>query len=496
MQKTAVSKSRELHQKLGHPVIDSDGHQNNFDPPVEDYIRAIGGSKFAVRYVPQNLRVLQRTDADRLRTRTTRDVWWVYPTKNTLDRATSALPRLLGERMDDFGLDYCVLFGARNSMQVYRTDNPSIDRRDDKELQLVTLRAINAYKADIYREVADRMTPAFAVPMDTPEGAIAELERVVTQHQAKVISISPVHRPIQAIHEKFPGLRDFNGPFDRHASYFDCFGVDSPYNYDPFWEACLKHKIALMTHITGLGFTGRASVTNYMFNHVGHFADASEAFVKSLFFGGVTRRFPGLRIAVLEAGASSFARVYCDLIARWEKRGRRGLENINPTNLDQQQFADLHARYGGPEVQKHLSKVLTQSVGVQPEDLSSVEIDDFHLAGITSKEQIRDQFVKPFYFGCEADDPMNAVAFNSKVLPLGVKLQAIFASDIGHWDVPDMTEVLEEAYEMVDHGWITTDDFDDFTFNNPMRFFTESNPSFFTGTRVQAAADKFLKAGK
>ena len=30
----------------------------------------------------------------------------------------------------------------------------------------------------------------------------------------------------------------------------------------------------------------------------------------------------------------------------------------------------------------------------------------------------------------------------------------MFGSDIAHWDVPDMAEVLEEAWEMVEHGWI------------------------------------------
>ena len=56
-------------------------------------------------------------------------------------------------------------------------------------------------------------------------------------------------------------------------------------------------------------------------------------------------------------------------------------------------------------------------------------------------EDIRDLFVPNFYFGCEADDPINAMAFDTRKLPFGAKLNAIFSSDIGHWDVPDMTEV-------------------------------------------------------
>jgi NAD(P)-dependent dehydrogenase (short-subunit alcohol dehydrogenase family) len=48
--------------------------------------------------------------------------------------------------------------------------------------------------------------------------------------------------------------------------------------------------------------------------------------------------------------------------------------------------------------------------------------------------------VTPFFFGCEADDRVNAWAFNRRANPLGARLNAIFGSDIGHFDVPDMLE--------------------------------------------------------
>ena len=35
---------------------------------------------------------------------------------------------------------------------------------------------------------------------------------------------------------------------------------------------------------------------------------------------------------------------------------------------------------------------------------------------------------------------------------MGARLNALFSSDIGHFDVPDMTEVVPEAYELVEHG--------------------------------------------
>ncbi len=39
-----------------------------------------------------------------------------------------------------------------------------------------------------------------------------------------------------------------------------------------------------------------------------------------------------------------------------------------------------------------------------------------------------------------------------------------------------MRDVVEEAYELVEDGLMTADDFRDFTFNNPLRFFTDLNP--------------------
>ena len=44
---------------------------------------------------------------------------------------------------------------------------------------------------------------------------------------------------------------------------------------------------------------------------------------------------------------------------------------------------------------------------------------------------------------------------------MGVKFKAMMSSDIGHWDVTDMNEVVEEAHELVDHGLITEEDFRD-----------------------------------
>ena len=116
------------------------------------------------------------------------------------------------------------------------------------------------------------------------------------------------------------------------------------------------------------------------------------------------------------------------------------------------------------------------------------DLNDFSRSGITKPEDIHDRFVPNFFFGCEADDPMNAVAFDAKIAPFGARVGAMLSSDIGHWDVLDMRDVVEEAYELVEDGVMTGDDFRDFTFANPLRFFTDLNPAFFDGTVIEAEA--------
>ena len=61
----------------------------------------------------------------------------------------------------------------------------------------------------------------------------------------------------------------------------------------------------------------------------------------------------------------------------------------------------------------------------------------------------------------------------------------MFGSDIGHWDVPDMTKCVPDAYQMVESGLISEDNFRDFMLTNPAEFFTRQNPEFFKGTVLE-----------
>jgi hypothetical protein len=113
--------------------------------------------------------------------------------------------------------------------------------------------------------------------------------------------------------------------------------------------------------------------------------------------------------------------------------------------------------------------------------------DDFADALVSKPEDLVEIFERQFFFGCEADDPLNALAFDRRLLPHGARLNAVFASDIGHWDVPDMREVLPEAWELVEDGRLGLDEFRDFSFGNVVRMLTDVRPDFFEGTAVADA---------
>jgi hypothetical protein len=56
--------------------------------------------------------------------------------------------------------------------------------------------------------------------------------------------------------------------------------------------------------------------------------------------------------------------------------------------------------------------------------------------------------------------------------------------------VLDMSEVLEEAWELVEHGLIDEEAFREFVCVNPIRLHTALNPNFFKGTVVENAVAK------
>ena len=141
-------------------------------------------------------------------------------------------------------------------------------------------------------------------------------------------------------------------------------------------------------------------------------------------------------------------------LGHWEKRNREAVEHYDPALLDRAQLVELFEEFGSDGFRDRLDQLDDGLTFLSLPDEDPATLDEFAACGITRAEDIRDVFTRQFHFGCEADDPINALAFDTARNPLGARLRALFASDIGHWDVPDVREVLPEAWELVEDGHV------------------------------------------
>ncbi len=474
-----------IRERLDHPVIDSDGHLVELRPVAMEYIVEAGGADMAKRVLEeQRSTSLSRewyglSQAERMSRWVRRPTFWSEPLRNRgLDLATATFPDLLSSRLDQLGIDFAVL---------YPTMGINAQAYGDEETRRACCRGLNDYYADHWMGHPDRMTPVAVIPMHSPEEAIEELEHAVSRRGFKAVMLpSYVKRSVKAIVAQTPEAA-------RFAWRADTFGIDSEHDYDPVWARCRELGVVASFHGSGQGSTFHDSISNPVYNHVGHFATAATAICKSLFLGGVSQRFPELRFLFLEGGAGWARSLLADLTSHWEKRSLAGLaRDTDPRLADVDLFLHLYQEYGGTLRRPTSREELAQRWEPHPEDPT----DSFAGLRITTMDELRQLFVERFYFGCEGDDPVMASAFDAKRNPGGVRLGAVFGSDIGHWDAPLMEEVLEEVYELLEAGLLDEADLRDFVFANPVRLWTSTNPQFFKGTAVGDAAAAVVGTGR
>jgi predicted TIM-barrel fold metal-dependent hydrolase len=475
---SSTTSSAEIRIRLGHPVIDVDGHTSEFIPALAPYLREVGISTDFNALFRGVLGAVQDyydlSPAERRRQRVMKPPWWTRPMRLADDRAASCFPRYLRSRMDELGCDVSV---------IYPSTGLAFFQLRSEELRRGACRALNRYHRDAFDGCTDRLIPVAVVPASTPREAIEELEYAVLELGYRAVVVpSYVPRPV-------PGFERADASTRRWAFWIDTYGIDSDYDYDPFWQRCTDLGVSIGTHSQGNDIGFRRSPSNWVYNHIGHFSASGEALCKSLFLGGVTRRFPRLRVALLEGGVGWACSLYSDLVAHWQKRNVRAVREIlDPRLLDVERFRQLAIAYGsvGLATSEVITGSLLTSPGMQTKRPNDDELDEFAALDIEDADQIKDLFVPNFYFGCEADDPMNAVAFQRHLWPQSARLNAMYGSDISHFDVPVMADVLVEAYENIEDGRMSEEDFKDFVFTNPVRFYTDSNPEFFNGTVLAA----------
>lgn len=476
MDSEKAARVRALRARLDHPVIDADGHL--IEPPAlfQHYLQKVGGRELVERY-RRELHEHPSGSRGNRETGDMRGAWWGV-TNDAYDLATLMVPRLLHQRLDEIGIDFAILYPTLGLAL------PTIYDPDTRRGAVRALNTMNAETCGLYR---DRLAPAAAIPMYTPEEALAELE-FAHAHGLKVAMIPPgVARPIPALERPHPEAFPC-------AAYFDCYGLDSFHDYDPVWRKFQELGMAVTSH-GGVGLRylplGRRSPTNYMFNHIGGHAYQQGELCRSLVFGGVPSRFPKLAFGFLECGAGWAVDLLHSLAEHWEKRNLEGLRNYDPKGLDRARLNALLLEYGGREFVaapsgERVGRAYDE--GIERHD-RSVDRDEWVRCGVSAEEDFARIFSN-FFFGCEAYDPSVYRALDTRANPFGTRFQPVFSSDIGHWDVPDIKSVLPESHHLADKGIITDNDYRDFVFTYPARLHLKANPDFFKGTVVESATGR------
>gem|GEM_PF-2945699 len=153
-----------------------------------------------------------------------------------------------------------------------------------------------------------------------------------------------------------------------------------------------------------------------------------------------------------------------------------------------ERYAPRDTRLAGKIEQILAGNIDTMEPDITLEQLAERDegFDEFAGLSINGNADIQRLFCSKFYFGCEADDPATAWAFSRPFRGAGIK--PVFGSDISHFDVEDPDEVLGEAWEQVEHGFLSEQDFKSFTFTNAVKLHGRTNPDFFKGTVVEKQA--------
>lgn len=482
--------SASVRSRLDHPVIDADGHWIELHPVYFEYVRQFLSAKetetFRRDFGDRFAKWYRTAPQERQRTRLRRPTYWGLPTR-VRDRAAGTIPALYRERLDEWGIDFSLVYPSVGF--TITRDTP-----DKPELAGGLIRAYNCMVADIFKPHGDRIIPAGVVNLSEPKDAIAQLEHA-SSLGLKLVTVGG------AIPRTFEADADWQPERGKRRVYIDGLGLDSPYDYDPVWQRFVDLKIPVVSHVGSIGWPDRSSPSNFVYNHLGHFAQAHHTFARSLFLGGVTQRFPALNFAFLEGGVGWACNLYSDLFGHWAKRNKKYmLDNLRPSNLDRGEMRRLLEKYASQDrfLEGKIDEIVSHNLdvlepGITQEQLTERDmgdtLDEFANVTIEKKDDIRRLFASNFYFGCEADDPMTAITFDTR---LRLKLKPMLGSDISHFDVSDPSEVMEEAWEMVDHGLINKQDFREFTFTNAVQCYSSMNSDFFKGTVIEHAAKEEL----
>ena len=223
-----------IRAELGHPVIDGDGHWLEPIPVFLEYLRDVGGPGAVdeMRALWRRNDEWYRSDwRERQHKRLRRAIWWGV-TGQHARQGHGAAPALLNERLPELGIDFAI---------IYPSFGLTINSIPQDELHGHAARAYNRMTADMFAPHRSRLAPVAIIPARTPDQAIAELDYAVGKLGYKVIMLrGNQERVIPAAAEGIDAR--------KAAWYCDNIALDSPYDYEPFWQRCVELGVAVTQH--------------------------------------------------------------------------------------------------------------------------------------------------------------------------------------------------------------------------------------------------------
>src|SRR5262249_1104498 len=208
-----------IRAEIDHPVIDCDGHIVEFLPDLVPFLKRAGIES------ETHLRLLAAVAAwgrtfrgdwskmskeERARSRVARPSSNDF-SSNPLDRATTMLPELMYQRLDEIGIDFALIYPSLGNF---------LSGLADEKQRRLSCPEFNESSMALFRPFADRLTIPAVIPMVTPEEAVEELEHA--HSLGYKIALIPAY------------VRRYDDGAPR-GLWFDSFSLDSLYDYDAVW---------------------------------------------------------------------------------------------------------------------------------------------------------------------------------------------------------------------------------------------------------------------
>ncbi|RCJ32923.1 hypothetical protein A6770_18550 [Nostoc minutum NIES-26] len=122
LERPKKTKSAQIREKFGYPIIDTDVQTQEFPPAFLDYLEQVAGSalSFALaegiaehfqEHLPGSSRSkwFKQTWEECRNYCTTRPAFWTRSTNDAVDLATISIPKLLHERLQEAGTNFAVV---------------------------------------------------------------------------------------------------------------------------------------------------------------------------------------------------------------------------------------------------------------------------------------------------------------------------------------------------------------------------------------------------